>query len=195
MKTIKLICIRHGQSLGNVDKTVYETIPDFNVPLTVKGEQQASALGKTLSVSHNIDTIIYSPWLRAKQTAFLINGEKRSTRLIEDPLIHEISIMHSFEEMQGKEYLPKRGRDFSEHYFKEGTSESIMDTYKRARLFVQDLVLNRYNFQDGETVAIVAHGTFLVTLNAVFKHYSLDQFKHDDHIGNCHYFEETLKVY
>ena len=103
--------------------------------------------------------------------------------------------MHSFEEMQGKEYLPKRGRDFSEHYFKEGTSESIMDTYKRARLFVQDLVLNRYNFQDGETVAIVAHGNFLVTLNAVIKHYSLDQFKHDDYIGNCHYFEETLKVY
>lgn len=195
MKTIKLICIRHGQSLANVDKSIYETTPDFKIPLTPYGEQQATELGKVLAKEHDIKTILHSPWTRAAQTAKLIHDQNPLSHFIEEPLIHEISIMHSFEEMVGKEYLPKRGKDFSEHYFKEGTSESLMDAYIRARIFIQDLVLNRYEFEDGDTVAIVAHGTFLVTLKAVLKHYSLSQFKHKDHINNCEYFIETLKVY
>lgn len=71
----KLILIRHGQSLGNVDESLYSTTPDNAMPLTDLGWEQARAAGKQLkeklvhrpSGAEGIHFII-SPYARTVET-------------------------------------------------------------------------------------------------------------------------------
>ena len=42
----EIILIRHGESLGNVQESAYEVIPDWKVPLTERGISQAKMAGK-----------------------------------------------------------------------------------------------------------------------------------------------------
>lgn len=44
----RIILIRHGESLGNVDDTSYASIPDWKIPLTRRGERQAAHAGEDL---------------------------------------------------------------------------------------------------------------------------------------------------
>jgi len=72
-KTFKLILIRHGESLANLDSHLIggrspETI------LSSKGEMQAANLGKYfqkkfLETGENFDVIYSSPFIRCEQTA------------------------------------------------------------------------------------------------------------------------------
>lgn len=73
----KLILIRHGQSLGNVDEKLYATTPDNAMPLTELGWEQAKAAGKQLkqlltpsTSSSVVDSahFIVSPYVRTVET-------------------------------------------------------------------------------------------------------------------------------
>ena len=44
----RIVLIRHGESLGNVDDTAYASIPDWKIPLTRRGERQAAHAGEDL---------------------------------------------------------------------------------------------------------------------------------------------------
>lgn len=45
----RIILLRHGESLGNVDDTAYSTIPDWKIPLTRRGERQALRAAKEIA--------------------------------------------------------------------------------------------------------------------------------------------------
>jgi len=45
----RIILLRHGESLGNVDDTAYSTIPDWKIPLTRRGERQALRAAKDIA--------------------------------------------------------------------------------------------------------------------------------------------------
>lgn len=73
----KLILIRHGQSLGNVDEKLYATTPDNAMPLTELGWEQAKAAGQQLKLlltsstsTSGIDSahFIVSPYVRTVET-------------------------------------------------------------------------------------------------------------------------------
>ena len=40
--------IRHGQSIGNIDRSIHSTIPDWQIPLTDLGHEQAKKAGESL---------------------------------------------------------------------------------------------------------------------------------------------------
>ena len=44
----RIILVRHAQSLGNVDESTYQKIPDNRVPLTGRGKEQAATCGCSL---------------------------------------------------------------------------------------------------------------------------------------------------
>lgn len=73
----KLVLIRHGQSLGNIDESLYATTPDNAMPLTELGWEQAREAGrvlkKVLSATHNGSSsvgvhFIISPYVRTVET-------------------------------------------------------------------------------------------------------------------------------
>ena len=42
----KIIMIRHGQSAANADTSIYNRVPDYRIPLTALGLEQATAAGE-----------------------------------------------------------------------------------------------------------------------------------------------------
>lgn len=196
-KNIKLILIRHGQSEGNVDSSVYCKVPDHEIELTDLGKLQAEEAGKSLASRLNGDwaTIVYSPFKRAKDTALILQQHISGVSVVEDPLINEMYIVHSFEEMKTVEnYEVQERKDFGEFWYKKGTSESYADAYTRARIFYQDLYLGKYSSSLEDTVIVVAHGIFLAMLKGVINRSSTDQIVKQQWLKNCEFEEFNLKV-
>lgn len=48
MKPRRILLARHGESLGNVDKSEYAKTPDDALPLTSLGAEQARKLGRDI---------------------------------------------------------------------------------------------------------------------------------------------------
>ena len=99
MKPYAIYLIRHGESEGNVDKTVYQHTPDWKVNLTEKGRLQAKEVATKLyedikehrSLNSNWYTkvkILSSPLYRARQTAEIINRTLKAD-ISEDPSLRE----------------------------------------------------------------------------------------------------------
>src|SRR5690242_17909685 len=71
----RLILIRHGESQGNQDSTIYSSIPDHAIDLSEKGREQAHHCGEELRNLIGInETVIcfVSPFRRSKETCQLI---------------------------------------------------------------------------------------------------------------------------
>jgi hypothetical protein len=70
----RIILVRHGESEGNLDESVYRRTPDAHISLTQLGKDQAIEAGKKLKnevINGGPDENIYvylSPYLRSKQT-------------------------------------------------------------------------------------------------------------------------------
>lgn len=91
MKPERIILVRHCESLGNADPSVYEHTPDWKIPLTDKGRKEANSVSKKILKKTNINPVtlrnhihpaycfaysaaplvaVYSsPWYRTRQTA------------------------------------------------------------------------------------------------------------------------------
>ena len=195
---INLVLLRHGESLANQDHQIYYKIPDNQIPLTEKGKEQAKLAGKELQDDSERSPfkIIHSPWQRAKDTALEVSSIIRYSQIIEDPLIFEISLMHSFVDMKTRiDFISEEKDSFGFFWYKEGTSESYADVYQRARLFVQDLKLNKYDFYDNENVLIVSHGVFLNMVRAVIHNYPIEKILKMRWLENCQPAYETLTLY
>ena len=82
---MRILLVRHGESLGNIDKTVHARLPDHAIPLSEKGQEQAREAGRFLSefygnLPHPPTSIRIwtSPYERTRQTAQAILGKMGS---------------------------------------------------------------------------------------------------------------------
>ncbi|HET6240990.1 MAG TPA: phosphoglycerate mutase family protein, partial [Arthrobacter sp.] len=87
----KIILIRHGQSAANADTSIYNRVPDYRIPLTPLGIEQATAAGE--QVRRQLDgrqvCVYVSPYLRAYQTLEALNLGPLVERVIEEPRLRE----------------------------------------------------------------------------------------------------------
>lgn len=70
----RIILVRHGESRGNVDETIYGHLADSKIPLTEVGRRQARKCGeriKNMIMTDNCDNwMVYfyvSPYIRTLQ--------------------------------------------------------------------------------------------------------------------------------
>lgn len=196
---LNLILIRHGESEANVRHEVYYETPDHYINLTKKGLEQAQELGNKLSKEYNNfdnNIIITSPWFRAKQTANVIRENIKPRAFYEDPLIHEIALNHSLKEMveTRKQFIFPEKEEYSFYWYKSDTAESYHDVYKRARIFYQDILLNRLKFQDADNIFIVTHGVFITMLKAVIENKTIEEILADRWLGNCETYTAQIEI-
>lgn len=116
MKPKKIILIRHGESEGNADKSVYSTKPDYALSLSENGFAQAVEAGKKLKELINDESVYFyiSPFWRARMTFESIVRSLRENPVtwIEEPRIREQDWGHlksSEECMKTEEELDKYG--------------------------------------------------------------------------------------
>jgi len=85
---VRIFLVRHGESVGNVDIKQYRTTPDFAIPLSERGREQAKAAGEFLREhctglrkcnmprpDDERPRMWVSPYTRTRQTADVIEEE------------------------------------------------------------------------------------------------------------------------
>lgn len=188
MKPQNIFLVRHGESLGNVDKGIYAHTPDWKVSLTEKGHQQAKEAAEKLKsliaedLYGKIDilrrdyAIAYcSPWERARETAIPIVSALKC-KYLEDPRLREQE-WGNYQEKEVLLALSKERDRFGTFFYRLPNGESGADVYDRISTFLETLYRD-FNKSDYPVNAIiVTHGLTLRCFLMRFFHLSVEAYE------------------
>jgi broad specificity phosphatase PhoE len=188
-----VILVRHGESQGNADHTLFRTIPDNLVSLTDLGMEQAANAGRRIEDILELFNIrrvhlIVSPFERTLQTAARLR-ESFEHRIVRTELESRIR-EQEFGNLQGEnlqEYRDEQKR-VGRFWYRFPTGESGTDVYDRVKSWWHESVANvnlRVGYEYVDALVIVTHGlTMRFTLMQLFS-WSPTTFHSVWNAGNC----------
>eukprot|EP00934_Nitzschia_sp_Nitz4_P003475 Nitzschia sp. Nitz4//scaffold81_size91200//86431//90899//NITZ4_005004-RA/size91200-augustus-gene-0.81-mRNA-1//-1//CDS//3329558764//3465//frame0 len=195
-----IILLRHGESEGNADLTLFRTRADNLIHLSAVGVEQAEAVGGRIeAVFNQYDTdpdkpniervhLVVSPFERTLQTAFCLRPhiEHRIVRTNIETRIRE----QEFGNLQGEDFqsLREEQKTVGRFWYRFPTGESGADVYDRVKSWWYESVLNvncRVGYEHVDALVVVTHGlTMRFTLMQLF-HWSPTTFHSVWNAGNC----------
>jgi len=146
---MKLIVIRHGETIDNINKNIQG---QNDGQLSAIGVVQAQKIADRLQ-KEKIDFIYCSDLGRARETLNYIAKYHKNTPVIYEPMLRE----RDFGEFNGKkldDYKAKRDA-INRNNWRPKNGENFYDVKKRIRKFLKYLIENH---QDNDTILIVSHG-------------------------------------
>jgi probable phosphoglycerate mutase len=160
----QVLCVRHAESLENAA----ERPQNEDGSLSERGIEQARITAGRLA-HFRIDTIITSPWQRARETADIFAerlevpvAELDAARERRHP--SEVVGKHKYDP-QAQEVSAAIWRNFTEPNYRYSDEENFEDLRERSGQ-VERALLNA----SGERIALVSHGAFLRALFAYMLH-------------------------
>eukprot|EP01064_Diplonema_japonicum_P004547 TRINITY_DN129_c0_g3_i1.p1 TRINITY_DN129_c0_g3~~TRINITY_DN129_c0_g3_i1.p1 ORF type:complete len:446 (+),score=67.13 TRINITY_DN129_c0_g3_i1:48-1340(+) len=194
----RIVMLRHGESEGNVDKTVYSLKGDSQLEITPHGLRQAMDAGARLKnvVGDGKVYVAVSPFERAVQTLYgLYKGglpRKQVCVVHHDPRIREQEF-GNFQSIGLTAAVRAEEKTVGRFYYRRPNAESSADVFDRVAAFWDSLLsdgptsLLSGRVDKYETCLLVTHGlTIRLMLMAVFQ-WSVDTFETVFNIGNCEY--------
>ena len=180
MKPKRIILVRHGESIGNADLSVYQHTPDYALDLTRLGQEQAWAAGAQVAdiIGHSKVKVYVSPWKRTRLTYNLI-AEKIRDRIVdkvEDPLIREQEWGHFSSPEELIRINEERNR-FGQFYYRVPNGESGSDVYTRMSLFLDSMNRDFQRPEFPDNALIVSHGMAIRVFLCRFFKYSVEFFE------------------
>ncbi len=87
----RIVLVRHGESEGNNDDSIYERVPDHALALTERGVRQAEETGEHLRKLFGQERIsaYVSPYRRTHQTLAAFRLDPALIRVREEPRLRE----------------------------------------------------------------------------------------------------------
>lgn len=186
----ELILVRHGQSLANVAFPAADAEGlleaevsgrDAEVPLTETGQEQAKALGAWLAAlpeDHRPQTVITSPYLRARETwriaaesSGLDLPEPRTDERLVDRLMGELELLTRAAVQQRFPDEAARRAAAGEYDYAPPGGESFADIAVRLKSFLDDL----HRDHAGRRVIVVAHDAVVLMMRAVIEQLTWDE--------------------
>jgi len=194
----RIILMRHGQSMGNVDESAYVTTADWRIPLTDLGRKQAKDAGKRLreKICEKDASVVfyYSPYLRTKQTLDEImpffDHRKEVVSCLEEPRISEQQIGNFQNVQQVLDAKAERSK-FGRFFYRFPSGEAGLDVYSRVSSFIPTMVRDCTQFDiaghklDNLNVVIVTHGLALRLFLMRWFQWSVDDFEQSQNPYNC----------
>jgi len=183
----KIIFVRHGQSEGNVDKTIMDKKPDYALDLTQLGQQQALERGKQLRQLLGDESVQWylSPYFRTRQTYLGIRSAFVAPyKVYEDPRLREQDWGNW---RMGIDYNEvEEARDtFGHFYYRLPNGESCADVWDRFGGFLNTLYRDFQKPDYRQNVIIVTHGMTMRVAIARFLHYTIEEFETLANPENC----------
>ncbi|XP_057449992.1 phosphoglycerate mutase-like protein AT74H [Lotus japonicus] len=191
----RIILVRHGESEGNVDETVYTRVPDPKIGLTDRGKAQAEECGYRIkkmieedAEDHNWQLYFYvSPYRRALETLKSLARPFDRSRIAgfrEEPRIRE----QDFGNFQNREKMrvEKAARQlYGRFFYRFPDGESAADVYDRITGFREtlraDINIGRYQPPGEEkmdiNLVIVSHGLTLRVFLMRWYKWTVEQFE------------------
>lgn len=189
----KIILVRHGESLGNVEESAYSRIPDWKIPLTEKGKLQARKVGIDIKelIKDEPIAVYCSPYLRTKQTLFEMMKALKDNPLIiarEEPRLTEQQFGNFQHTQHMNIYKNDRSR-FGRFYYRFPQGEAGLDVFNRVTLFIGTLFREWERENSSQKLAdtniiIVTHGLTLRLFLMRWFHYSVTEFEKTDNPRN-----------
>ena len=184
-KPKRIILIRHGESQGNVDKTIYSKIPDYAIYLTDKGKDQAREAGKKIKEIIHSESYgcYYSPYFRARQTMeesfFFINDGYFTNRNLsfkkEEVRIREQE--YSGKLRTGRHDDDKDRDEYGKFFYRQTGGESAADVYDRVSDFIGALHRDFEKSDYPTNCLIFAHGMTNRVFLMKFLHFTVEEFE------------------
>src|SRR5687768_10252223 len=138
MKPKRIILIRHGESEGNIDKSLYSIKADYTLQLTETGKCQARNAGKQLKEIAGEESIFFyvSPLWRTRETFEHIaeSFEKSQYQIREEPRLREQEWGH-LRSLEECEKVEKEREEYGTFYYRIPDGESAADVYDRVSDF------------------------------------------------------------
>jgi len=187
----RIILVRHGQSEGNADETLYRTKPDNLIELTSAGTQQAIKAGKRIAKLLDPDesvALVISPYERTLQTSRNVRlaFDNQITRTTVEPLIRE----QEFANIQCSQFheYRKEQMQVGRFWYRFPTGESGADVYTRVCLWWQTRLLPinlRVGIEPISTVVVITHGMTMRLILMQLYGWSPNTFHTVWNAGNC----------
>ncbi|MEV4054590.1 phosphoglycerate mutase family protein [Amycolatopsis sp. NPDC049688] len=181
---MKLILLRHAESLGNVDELAYTRIPDHALPLTDKGRQEAAAVAPEIRrlLDGERPAVYVSPYLRTRETLRLLDIRASCERLVQEPRLREQD-WGNLQDPADQEVQKARRNEFGHFFYRLPFGESGADVDDRVAAFLSDLRQRDETHPD--TVLIVSHGLTLRLLCRRLFGWSIELFESLSNPATC----------
>ncbi|MFC9117004.1 MULTISPECIES: histidine phosphatase family protein [Streptomyces] len=182
----RIVLVRHGESTGNVDDTVYEREPDHALGLTERGRKQAEATGERLRdlFGQELVSVYVSPYRRTLETLGAFGLDPDRIRVREEPRLRE----QDWGNWQDREdvRLQKAYRDAYGHFFyRFAQGESGADVYDRVGGFLESLFRSFEDPDHPPNVLIVTHGLAMRLFCMRWFHWTVAEFESLSNPGNA----------
>ncbi|MQL86448.1 hypothetical protein Taro_018989 [Colocasia esculenta] len=197
----RIVLVRHGQSEGNVDESVYTRVPDPRIGLTTKGWQEAEACGRRIREmilrDGADDWKVYfyvSPYKRTLETLRGIGRAFKHDRIAgvrEEPRLREQDFgnFQDRERMRIEKAIRLR---YGRFFYRFPNGESAADVYDRITGFREtlraDIDIGRFQPPGERTpnmnLVIVSHGLTLRVFLMRWYKWTVEQFEGLNNFGN-----------
>ena len=191
----RIILIRHGESMGNVDHTEYSRTPDWRVELTPKGREQARQAGealRALNITGELLCVYSSPYMRCQQTlAAVLQGagiDKGGLAFHrQEPRLREQDFGNFQDPASVARAKEERAR-FGRFFYRFPNGESGADVYDRVSTWLESLHRElEYGvaMSADSTVLLVTHGLTARLFLMRWYRWSVDTFEATENPGNA----------
>lgn len=176
---MRILLLRHAESLGNVDELAYCRIPDHALPLTTKGEEQARAAGPVVRelLGPGPVAVYVSPYVRTQRTLHLLDIGDLVTRTVAEPRLREQD-WGNLQDPVEQEIQKLKRHEFGHFFYRLAHGESGADVDDRVAAFLAELKDRmKEDPEHPDTVLLVTHGlTMRLLCRRVFS-WSIDLFE------------------
>lgn len=184
---MRIVLLRHAESLGNVDESAYCRVPDHALPLTDTGRAQAAAAGPALrSLLGDGPVAAYvSPYVRTVATYDLLDVADLVTRYVPEPRLREQD-WGNLQDPAGQEVQKRRRHEFGHFFYRLAHGESGADVDDRVASFVDQLERREADDRHHpDTALVISHGlTARLLCRRVFA-WSVELFESLSNPGYC----------
>ncbi len=188
MRPERIILIRHGESQGNADNSLYQTTQDFALTLSPHGMEQAKEAGTQISkiIGDGSLYVYLSPYHRTRETYKYISEtiQKNVKNVVEDPRLREQDWGHLRNPDENKGISEARD-NFSTFYYRIPDGESGADVFDRISNFLDTLHRDIKKPDFPENMLIVTHGLTLRLFLMRWFHWTVEEFESLRNPKNC----------
>ncbi|NUT47442.1 MAG: histidine phosphatase family protein [Saccharothrix sp.] len=183
---MRIILLRHGQSLGNVDESAYCRIPDHALPLTGLGEEQAGAAGPRVRALLGGDpaAVYVSPYVRTRATLRNLGLDDLVERTVAEPRLREQD-WGNLQDPVRQEVVKHQRHAFGHFFFRLPDGESGADVDDRLAAFLTDLETRMRDATHPDTALVVSHGLTIRLLCRRLLGWSVELFESLSNLETC----------
>ncbi|MGM1061735.1 histidine phosphatase family protein [Saccharothrix sp. Mg75] len=183
---MRIILLRHGQSLGNVDESAYCRIPDHALPLTPVGEREARDAGPRVKrlLGGEPVAVYVSPYVRTRSTLRNLALGAQAERVVAEPRLREQDWGNLQDPVQ-QEVLKHQRHAFGHFFFRLPNGESGADVDDRLAAFLTDLETRMEHPDHPATALVVSHGLTIRLLCRRLFGWSIELFESLSNPNTC----------